>query len=71
MKNHPLIELRHQLNLDQRTFAKKVNLPQSCISYYERGERMPTPKSFSKLHHFAKKHGIQLDFMEFVSFGKI
>jgi len=39
---HRLKQFRESLNLTQEELAKKLNLTQSTIAYYESGKKMPT-----------------------------
>lgn len=39
--NERIKELRHTLGLSQQEFAKKLNVNQAAVSYYEKGIRTP------------------------------
>ncbi len=51
-----LIKLRTTLGLSQNAIAKKLGVSQRSYSYWEKGEKRPSPLSIQKIITLAKKH---------------
>lgn len=54
--------IRQSLGLSQSALAKGLELGQSAISQFERGECEPTPAVARRLIQFAKQHGQTVTF---------
>ncbi|KVP76895.1 hypothetical protein WJ94_15905 [Burkholderia ubonensis] len=54
--------IRKSLGLSQAALAKGLDLGQSAISQFERGECEPTPVVARRLIQFAKERGLAVSF---------
>jgi transcriptional regulator with XRE-family HTH domain len=57
-----IADIRKRLQLSQAGLASAINVNQSLISQYERGECQVSPKIARRLIDFAKSQGIEISF---------
>lgn len=57
-----IASIRKSLGLSQAALAKGLDLGQSAISQFERGECEPTVAVARRLIKFAKEHGLEVTF---------
>ena len=54
-------ELRCNLKLSMRGFARALKISSSTFSYYESGKRLPSLETCYKIIRYSKEHGIDVD----------